>query len=41
MTWWQYGLIIWGIITVISLIAEIFMFKNAIDVPQDIDIFDL
>lgn len=41
LTWWQYGLIAYGIILVVSVIIGAIELCRAEEVPQDIDIYDL
>jgi hypothetical protein len=41
LTWWQYSLIAYGIILVVSVIIGAIELRRAIEVPQDIDIYDL
>ena len=41
LTWWHYGLIVYGIIIIVSVIICAIEFHRAIEVPQDIDIYDL
>lgn len=41
MTWWQYILIGYGVLSAISLVITIIEIKRAPMVPQDIDIYDL